>query len=166
MTVQLDIRNISGQPRPVRRDALQRLAEKIVAGEGVAEAVELSLLLCDDLFIADLNQQYRDKTGPTDVLSFEQEPTEGPGPRLLGDVVISLDTVARYCEETGVDPKAEVRLLFCHGMLHLLGYRHDTSEEASAMQARQASYLGVDIDAAWKQPSLNEATATTRGEGK
>jgi probable rRNA maturation factor len=164
--VQLEVRNISGQQRPVRKDALQRLAEKIVQGEGVDDAIEVSLLLCDDHFIADLNQQYRDKEGPTDVLSFEQDSAEGVGPRLLGDIVISLDTVARYCDEVGVDPKSEVKLLFCHGMLHLLGYRHDTAEESAAMQARQAEYLDVALDAAWKQPSPETSAAASRGKGK
>lgn len=164
--IALEVRNISGQARPVRRDVLERLAEKILAGEGVTGPVEISLLLCDDLFIADLNQQYRGKSGPTDVLSFAQEEANGPGPRVLGDIVISLDTVARYCEEVNVDQKSEVRLLVCHGMLHLLGYRHDTPEESAAMQEKQAEYLDIEIDAAWKQPTPNEGAPASRGKGK
>ena len=61
--------------------------------------MELSLVLCDDEHIAELNQEYRKKEGPTDVLSFEMESPPGYPLRLLGDVVISLDTAARQAAE-------------------------------------------------------------------
>lgn len=63
--------------------------------------VELSLLLCDDAHIAELNATHRGKDGPTDVLSFEAESPPGYPLQLLGDVVISVDTAARQAQERG-----------------------------------------------------------------
>ncbi len=109
------------------------------------------MLLCDDAYIADLNRAYRGKRGPTDVLSFEYESIPGTdveGP-LLGDIVISLETVERRCGGAREAMRHEVRLLFCHGVLHLLGQEHDTAAERRAMVGKQARYLDVTIEEAW-----------------
>ncbi len=149
MTVHLDVRNESAHKRLFTRPNLLRLAERICAGEGVRESVELSLLLCDDLFIQGLNKQFRGVDAPTDVLSFGQEPVLGAANRALGDVVISLDTVHRRAHGDRDKMRAEVRLLFCHGVLHLLGYDHGTASARRAMADKQATYLDVPPEAAW-----------------
>ncbi|HOZ47107.1 MAG TPA: rRNA maturation RNase YbeY [Candidatus Hydrogenedentes bacterium] len=157
MNILLSVRNESEQKGLYRSDALRRLAARICAGEGVETDVELSVLFCDDPCIQDLNRRFRSKDRPTDVLSFAQTPPAGwVGPRLLGDIVISLETVARNCTErggTGGDLTAamrdEVRLLVCHGLLHLLGADHATAQARAAMTAKQAAYLGVTTAAAW-----------------
>jgi len=147
MELRLDIRNESRHRIVVRRDVLQRLGERICQGEGIAGEAELSVLYCSDATIRDLNRDYRHKDEATDVLSFEQE---GPGAmRVLGDVVISLDTVARRCNNDTNAMRGEVRLLFCHGLLHLLGYDHHTRRERERMAAKQAEYLNLPVDAAW-----------------
>ena len=148
MTVNLAVRNESKHPRLYRRDVLERLALRVCEGEGVEDAVEVSVLFCDDPFMRELNKTYRAENKPTDVLSFEQE--EGPGDaRTLGDVAISLDTVMRRCANDRDAARAEVRLLFCHGLLHLLGYDHGTAKVQAEMTARQAQYLGVSLEDAW-----------------
>lgn len=150
MSVHLDLRNESSFRQPCRRDTLGRLAQRVCRDEGMEETVELSLLFCDDPFIAGLNQTYRDKKGPTDVLSFGQEPAFAHHFRVLGDIVISLETVERRCDG---DPQAmnqEVRLLFCHGLLHLLGYTHDRAPKQAEMQRKQAAYLNIAPEAAWR----------------
>ncbi len=147
--VHLLIRSESEEKHLYRSDVLQRIAQRICAGEDVAQPVELSVLFCDDPFIRTLNLQYRKKDCPTDVLSFAQEGAQHEGSLLLGDIVISLATVAGRC---GGDRKAmrdEVRLLFCHGMLHLLDYTHATTRDRDRMTAKQAEYLGVPLTAAW-----------------
>ncbi|HUW61023.1 MAG TPA: rRNA maturation RNase YbeY [Candidatus Bathyarchaeia archaeon] len=135
-----------------RADVLKRLARRVCDGEGVTQTAELSVLFCDDGAIRDLNRQYRGKNEPTDVLSFDQLAEVGGAAEkqlVLGDIVISLETVeGRYPG----DRKAmgdEVRLLFCHGLLHLLGYTHGTAAERNAMRAKQAEYLQVDASSAW-----------------
>ncbi len=110
---------------------------------------ELSILLCDDATIRDLNRSYRKKNKATDVLAFPMQ--EGPGPAghpgLLGDVVISLPTATRQAAEHDRPIIQEVTFLLAHGLLHLLGYDHMTKREEREMTARTESLLAV-IDAA------------------
>jgi rRNA maturation RNase YbeY len=98
---------------------------------------ELSLLLCSDSEIAELNARYRARTAPTDVLSFallEGEGREFRGP-LLGDVVISVETAARQARAGGRSLADELLRLAIHGVLHLIGYDHVRAAEARRMRA-------------------------------
>ena len=154
MSVELVVSNESSRKRLYRSDALARLANRIYEGEGHAGGAELSLLFCDDGTIEALNHEYRGKAAPTDVLSFPQEgnlESGAPGApvRLLGDIVISLETVERQCRGERAAMRREVYLLFCHGMLHILGYQHDTAQQQARMAARQAAYLRWPLEAAW-----------------
>lgn len=149
MAVELYIRNESSRKRLFRSDALRRRAEQICTGEGIEEDVEISLLFCDDPFMASLNKEYRRVNRPTDVLSFEQPELDDGGPRVLGDIVISLETVESRHPGDRAAMRKEVYLLFCHGLLHLLGYDHATPSEKKEMTAKQARYLGVPENAAW-----------------
>ena len=151
MKIHLAVQQASTRKRLFRKDALERLAERICAGEGVDAAdVEVSVLFCDDAEIKALNKAYRGKNKATDVLSFEQEADLVPGVRVLGDIVISLETVEGRGEGSPEAMRDDVRLLFCHGMLHLLGYDHATAAERRCMTEKQAHYLGVNNDAAWR----------------
>lgn len=101
---------------------------------------ELSVLLTDDAFIRELNSTHRGKDRPTDVLAFPLLPTgpgepSAPASALLGDVVISLDTAARQARQRKHPLMAEVTFLLAHGILHLLGYDHETDEEEAQMNA-------------------------------
>ena len=102
------------------------------------EQAELSILLCDDATIHELNRDYREKDRPTDVLAFAMRDGEYGelAPELLGDVVISLETARRQAAEHGRTTVAEVTYLLAHGLLHLLGYDHQTEEEDRKMRAR------------------------------
>lgn len=152
--INLAIQHESARKRLYRKDVLERIAERICAGEGVeASRVEVSVLFCDDARIQALNKAYRGKNKATDVLSFEQEAGPVPGERVLGDIVISLETVENRGEGDTAAMRDDVRLLFCHGMLHLLGYDHATAAERRRMVEKQARYLGVKNDAAWRTDS-------------
>jgi len=169
MKVQLHVQNQSTRKHLYRRTELQRIAERVCKGEGVVEEVEISLLLCDDPLIQELNQTYRKKNAPTDVLSFPQEDPGLAGVVVLGDIVISLETVERQCASERPAMAAEVRLLFCHGLLHLLGHDHATREDERRMQEKQAEYLGVDVQAAWRQhrkQASGQAAEGARGKRK
>jgi probable rRNA maturation factor len=105
---------------------------------------ELSIVLVDDVRIADLNQMYLQHTGPTNVISFPMREGEfsGINPQVLGDVVISLDTCAREAEAAGMAMEARLDQLLIHGILHLLGYDHVQSEsEARVMEAKSNELL-------------------------
>lgn len=100
---------------------------------------ELSVLLTNDKTIQQLNRDYRQKDRPTDVLSFHFDLGVGPSAPdaewLLGDIVISLDTAERQAIGRKRSIEAEVRWLLAHGILHLCGYDHATSEEKQEMVA-------------------------------
>jgi probable rRNA maturation factor len=149
MSVAISTRNASGRKAWCRRDVLGRLAERICEGEDVKGNVEISVLYCDDAFIAGLNQEYLGKRGPTDVLSFSQAAGPVNNTCALGDIVISLETVEGRCNNEA-ECREEVKLLFCHGMLHLLGYDHQTKSDERLMREKQARYLDIVPEAAWR----------------
>lgn len=102
------------------------------------ENSELSVLLTDDPTIHVLNREHRGKDRPTDVLSFpldEHEEDASAGGRLLGDVVISLDTAARQAAGRKRELLAEVRFLLAHGILHLIGHDHLRPAQKQRMDA-------------------------------
>lgn len=104
---------------------------------------ELSVALSDDANVQILNQKYRDKDKPTNVLSF---PIPAPAP-LLGDIVLAYETVEKEAEEKSVSFENHMAHLLVHGFLHLQGYDHQTDEEASTMEAleiKALSALGID----------------------
>ena len=104
---------------------------------------ELSILLTDDKKIRELNKQYRNKNISTDVLSFSQ--TEGKEDELehnlLGDIVISTSTAMRQCSEHNLSIDEEIVLLLIHGILHLLGFDHDRSDEDDVYMKEKTSEL-------------------------
>ena len=91
---------------------------------------ELSVLLLDDTEIADLNYQYLNRQGATNVIAFPM--TEGAfgdiNPDLLGDVVISMDTAAREADILETTLETRFKELLIHGILHLFGYDHETDK--------------------------------------
>lgn len=119
------------------------------------EQAELSVLLTNDREIQALNREHRAKDRPTDVLAFALEEGEhaalraGNGVRVLGDVVISLDTAARQARGRKRELLLEVRLLLAHGLLHLLGYDHAGAKEKREMSAmtRRLQRAGAGVTA-------------------
>lgn len=110
------------------------------------EDVELSLSLVGDTAIRRLNRTWRQKDAPTDVLSFPADPMPAgfPGPRLLGDVVISLDTAKRQARSHRRPLEEELSRYLAHGILHLLGHDHERSPaEARKMARLEEKLLGV-----------------------
>jgi probable rRNA maturation factor len=119
--------------------ALKRSAQRMLDELKISNA-ELSILLCDDAQIQTLNFTHRGKNSPTDVLSFplmdpEDEQLSTLDGGALGDVVISLDTAQRQAAHRGQDLMQEVEFLLAHGLLHLLGYDHETDQEEAEMDA-------------------------------
>ena len=101
------------------------------------ESDELSIVLTTDEQIRILNRDYRHKDRATDVLAFairEGEFSSLAG-NLLGDVIISVPTAARQAREKGHDTLGEVVMLLAHGLLHLLGWDHDTVAKDKRMRA-------------------------------
>lgn len=131
--------------------AFQEGAAENASGSGPAE---VSLVLSDDVFVRSLNKQYRDQDKPTNVLSFAISEGGGPigeggtegMPEMLGDVVIAYETASAEAAEEGKSLTGHLCHLVVHGMLHLLGYDHQSEAEAQIMErieARTLDRLGV-----------------------
>jgi probable rRNA maturation factor len=103
---------------------------------------ELSLSLVRDPAIRKLKRQYFGIDAATDVLSFPAGDFPGPGPRPLGDIVISLDTARRAAGDFDSTFEDELSLYLAHGLLHLLGFDHQTPGEARKMERLERKLLG------------------------
>jgi probable rRNA maturation factor len=138
------------------------LARNVLVEEGLRGEVEMSILFVDSVSIAELNQRFLGRSGPTDVLAFpidEEPPDSGrspdaggprPGwvasepeelPQLLGDVVICPEVAAANAPGHAGTVDDEMALLVVHGILHLCGYDHEDETEAEAMEARERELL-------------------------
>ena len=133
---------------PVHEDLiglLTRVVETVLADNGKYQAAEVGLVFTDNEYIADLNKQYRNVDGPTDVLSFamlEGEPVQDATDSImLGDIVISLEKALQQAEEYGHGFTREIAYLTVHGVLHLLGYDHGTDNEKKAMREKEEQIL-------------------------
>ena len=114
------------------------------SGRIVAAGAELSVVLCDDAFIQVLNRDWRDKDKPTNVLSFPADPSARAV--TLGDIVVAYETSAHEATAEGKTLRDHFSHLIVHGVLHLLGYDHETDPEAEAMEAlevRALTTLGI-----------------------
>jgi probable rRNA maturation factor len=126
---------------------LTSAAQALMRAAGAGDAT-LSLSLVGDAAMRRLNREHRGKDRATDVLSFpllshaerRRAPARAPGAageRLLGDVVISLDTAARQASAYGATLDAEVRRLLIHGILHLLGFDHERPRDRARMRTQE-----------------------------
>ena len=109
--------------------------------------IEVSLCLTDDAEVRALNARWRGLDTPTNVLSFPAALREGiDDRRLLGDIALAYETLAREAEESSTSLDDHYRHLLTHGFLHLIGYDHGTDEDAERMEAlekRVLARLGV-----------------------
>lgn len=133
------------EPEPLDLAAFERLAGFVLDREEAPVAVELSIAIVDLAEMTDLNLRYRGKEGPTDVLSFGcDDPcavTAPDEPITLGDVVISPEVAEEQAAALGHTIEEELNLLLVHGVLHLLGYDHESDDDSSVMQARERVLL-------------------------
>jgi probable rRNA maturation factor len=178
---------------------MESLVAALLRREGRDPDVELSVLFCDDPAIQALNRDYRGIDRPTDVLSFPQEETadgaRGPAPRfapppppvrgktavtgdcrllsadfrLLGDVVISLETAKQQAKAQRHALRREVEWLLLHGTLHLLGYDDLTEAGLQSMIARQEAVMKETPDVGRRTPARHGHESTSgasAGQGR
>ena len=121
---------------------IKRKLERVLKDLACPEK-ELSILFTDDKRIADLNNRYLGRKGPTNVLAFpmrEGQASEFDSP-MLGDVVISVDTALRESEALEEDLEYSIDRLLIHGLLHLLGYDHEKSDSEAALMENEEKRL-------------------------
>lgn len=124
-------------------DACVRRAAEAAMLDGDAPPSEISVVLSDDEHIRELNKHHRGMDMPTNVLSFPAARTKTPSgaPRILGDIVLALETVEREAAEESKPLENHISHLVVHGVLHLLGYDHEDDEEAEMMEERERQIL-------------------------
>jgi probable rRNA maturation factor len=142
--------------RPLVRDVERLLAAIGEAGSSV------SLTFVRDAEMRDLNREHRGKDAPTDVLSFPIYPPEafdrrgvtrplardGEAERMLGDIVVSVDTARRQAADYGASLDREVQRLLIHSVLHLAGHDHLEPQERAVMEAEERR-LAAEIGMTW-----------------
>lgn len=145
---------VANKQRKVKIDIprYQAAVAKILELLGVEDR-ELSVMFVSDRKMRELNRQYRRVDRSTDVISFpmaEGESGEVVGP-LLGDMILSLETIARQASEPFEDDRPwtgtfrrELALMTIHGICHLLGYDHETGEDdAREMVSKERELFGI-----------------------
>src|SRR3954465_3805558 len=159
----IEVQNESG----VEIDELrtQRLARFVMDRMRVHPLAELCVTAVDEDTIAELNQRWMEKDGPTDVLAFpmdelrpglvNEEPEEG----VLGDLVLCPAVAARQAGDAGHATQDEVDLLTVHGILHLLGYDHAEPDEHKEMFGLQDRLLSEWRDARTPSPGVDAGPA-------
>jgi probable rRNA maturation factor len=149
---------------PIKLDQWRALAIETLRSQGVRGACELSIFFVDETTIAELNSEHMGKVGPTDVLAFpldgvEIAESQGPGaltrgparahpdhddaPILLGDVLICPSVAQAQAPEHAGTLDDELALLVVHGILHVLGFDHDTEDAAHEMRALEREILSA-----------------------
>ncbi|WP_313903024.1 rRNA maturation RNase YbeY [Planococcus salinarum] len=135
---------------------VERILQHAAKEEKIEDA-ELSVSFVTNDKIREINREYRDKDQPTDVISFAME-EQGEGevviqdsgePRVLGDIIISLDRTREQAADYGHSFERELGFLAVHGFLHLMGYDHMNEEDEKNMFAKQdviLSSLGITRD--------------------
>jgi len=139
----------------------QSLAEQVLAAEGIRGGTELSVIFVGEVDIAELNETFLGKSGPTDVLSFPIDAAEleitattgatrGPDrspvdpsdlPLLLGDIVVCPAVAQRQAPTHAGNLDDELALLIVHGILHVLGHDHMERDETAVMRKRELELL-------------------------
>ena len=130
---------------------LKKILKRVKKELGIKQKLGLSVTLCDNSHIQDLNKTYRDKNVPTDVLSFAiedngdielmEELNKLSKVREIGDIIISYEKAQAQALEYNHSLNREVCFLFTHGVLHLLGYDHMNEKDEKVMFALQNKIL-------------------------
>jgi probable rRNA maturation factor len=136
--------------REVKRSWLRTVISKTLATAKADTRVQLDIVITNDETVHQLNREYRNIDKPTDVLAFalaeesgEADPFVAPPeePKPLGEVIVSYPTAVKQATEHGHSTERELALLVVHGVLHLLGYDHDTDAAEEEMQALERQTL-------------------------
>ena len=129
---------VSGSVPRLKRQDIATFARRVLRAVD-AEPEELSIAFVDDDAMRELNRKFRRKNKTTDVLTFR-----GDGP-LLGEIVISVDQARRQAADEKHSLAAEVRYLILHGILHAMGYDHETDKgEMNALELKVRAKVGLE----------------------
>lgn len=139
MTISIDIQMACSSEEAPDEDSMQRWASAALRDE--RETAELSVRIVDTHESAELNQQYRGKSGPTNVLSFPFDAVTPEPLPILGDLVICAPVVAAEAAQQRKSSQAHWAHMTVHGVLHLLGYDHISDSDAELMEGLETEIL-------------------------
>ncbi|MCB1380267.1 MAG: rRNA maturation RNase YbeY [Alphaproteobacteria bacterium] len=144
MTVEIDVED-AGWLAIAGLEALVRdaVAATFAAVDRNDADYDVSIVFAGDDTVAALNAEWRSKARPTNVLSFPAEPMPVPAgePRPLGDMILAAGVVAAEAADQHKSLPAHTTHLIIHGLLHLMGYDHETDEDAMAMESLEKRIL-------------------------
>lgn len=140
MSLEFDLQIALDMPGLPAEADLRRWAEAALIGAGYQNDAELTIRIVNEVESTALNETYRHKQGPTNVLSFPFEAPAEIASSLLGDIVICAPVVVREAIQQGKKLDAHWAHLVAHGVLHLLGYDHD-QEQAEVMESLEIRIL-------------------------
>jgi probable rRNA maturation factor len=134
-------------PRFSRREIAEFVRKVLIALRVDDNINEVSIAIVDDDAMRTLNRQFRKKNKTTDVLTFPADATDADPQahgRPLGDIVISIDQARRQAADQRHSVATEVRYLILHGILHALGYDHETDQgEMNALEVETREKVGL-----------------------
>jgi probable rRNA maturation factor len=130
----------------IHRRRIKEIIKNIIQYLKVDEKTEISILFTDDKFIKSLNKKYRGINKSTDVLTFNLEEGDLKFPevdknKLLGDIVVSVETAQRQANNLNHNLENELMILLIHGLLHLIGYDHEEDRDNKIMQVKEKEIL-------------------------
>ena len=135
-------------PRFSRREIAEFIRRVLIALRVDDDIHEVSIAIVDDNAMRNLNRQFRKKNKTTDVLTFPADDSDAdPNAkgRPLGDIVISIDQARRQATDQKHSLATEVRYLILHGVLHALGYDHETDDgEMNALELKVRAKVGLE----------------------
>lgn len=143
----IDIQVASDSPTIPDDEEIASWVQCVLLDQHQADSSEISIRIVDEDEITELNQAYRNKSGPTNVLSFPFESPPGLPeetaalPALLGDIIICAPVVAREAIEQDKTGKSHWAHMVVHGTLHLLGFDHQSDQQAVEMESLEQQLL-------------------------
>ncbi len=121
------------------RRKISQWIKETAASEGFDSIENLSIVLCSDEYLLNVNRQYLSHDYYTDIITFDE--TDYEQKIISGDIMISIDTVRANAKEYGVSTWNELMRIIIHGVLHLSGYKDKEPEQEKIMHAKEDFYL-------------------------
>jgi probable rRNA maturation factor len=152
---EIEIQTIYESPGQPDQQQIQLWVDTALAG--FDQDTEIVVRIVDEQESAQLNEQYRHKSGPTNILSFPVELPEGIELNLLGDLVVCAPVLEKEAREQNKPLADHWAHIIIHGVLHLLGYDHLEDEEAELMENKEIAILNqLTINNPYREGAINE----------
>ncbi len=141
MSISIVLQKVSASADVPALSQLEKWVESTLTKVSAPLDTEITIRIVDEDESASLNEEYRHKKGPTNILSFPDDPIPGFDSTSLGDLVVCAPLVTKEAQDQNKTSEAHWAHLIVHGVLHLLGYDHVEDQEAEVMEALEIDIL-------------------------